>query len=113
MPRLTIFRHWPIQFIERGGDTIPHIKALNVALIHQLVSPHRRMNGGIGSIELPHLFGGTPDVDVSHGHRRGLGRGACGEISAGERNGTQSLEEGIIGYAPHASRQLASILGQI
>jgi len=63
MPRLAIFWYWTVQFIERSDYPLPHIEALNVALVHQFVCSHRRVNGGIGSVELLHLLGGAPDVD--------------------------------------------------
>jgi hypothetical protein len=60
--RLSISHGNAIQFIKRSGDALPHIEALAIASIHKLVHADRCVNGGIGSIELPHQFGGAPDV---------------------------------------------------
>jgi hypothetical protein len=62
IPRLSISQRHAIQLIDRSRNPLPHIEAFSVASIHLLVRAHRCVNGIIGSIELPHLFGGAPDV---------------------------------------------------
>jgi hypothetical protein len=46
----------------------PRVETFNVTLVHLFVSTHRRANGRIGSVKLPHLFGRAPDVDVFNWH---------------------------------------------
>jgi hypothetical protein len=51
-----------IQFIDRRNDPPPSLEPRRIALVQEFVRAHRRMNGGIGSMELPHLLGSAPDV---------------------------------------------------
>jgi hypothetical protein len=70
MPHLAISQLDTFQFIDYDDDPPPSLEPRRVALVEESLGSHRGANSGVGSIELSHLFGSAPDVDVFHDYTR-------------------------------------------
>ena len=58
-----------VEVCSTDSSSIQSLEPRHAALVKEFIRAHRRMNGGIGSIELSHLISGAPDVDFRDGHQ--------------------------------------------